>query len=629
MFMTGVLSGEWTCHSMASSFACVMVLCTLETLEVNAVGTSTKKAMNIHLGRACLRNMVLKTISNFATCFSHSNILSQNTYKETRDLVAAMAKTSWFIGGVKHKTKKKKTSTKASATLTIDGKLTLSLPGTAFAGTDPERERDPPPEPTPISFPAHVESEGRPWTEHDAPPSFQSLFSRILKPSDISEEHLKALNIKTLPKCSISELVPDALDGSSYLSPAMPPPQIEDDKPTGPPNEITRKRKDFDDRLAELRIDNDLAFRVLSKRVPVGTKPPRVAFMRKFYEGLENMSQYWDCSLDQYYDIFETHRGDDGGNCVKRQRLENGGFSPRRSPDQQSRPDFEKTVPILTSHSASSNSEAELNATDALRKEDQEIMDEASRHIRSTSATPEPQLQKRYKGRRNGTGRDMPDQFRTDTVRAFVEGAVWAFRTSLSIPRLPPIVQFNKLNLPVRQTGAVYRLPSDRTKARQGWQEGPILSLQVRADSEFQDENGKQREQMCRLDSLREIAGLLQLAQERRREGRKEVKPGEGMWWTTKPRWGGGEGGDAQNEIGNTDILQAAEELLGAAREKSGKPGKDRSRAPAKKTPAMLWKELKPGRGNWDPRTEYVAIGKEPSSEWDEVSTLDVEVYDI
>jgi hypothetical protein len=540
-----------------------------------------------------------------------------------------MAKTSWFIGGMKRKAKRKKTSTKATATLSIDGKLILSLPGTAFAATDPEKERDAPPEPTPISFPAHVESEGQPWTQHHPPPSFQSLFSRVLKPSDISEDHLKALNITTLSKCSVNDLVPAAPDGTSYLVPAVPLPQTEADKGPGPLDESTRKRKDFDDRLAELRIDNDLAFRVLSKRVPVGTKPPRVAFMRKFYEGLESMSQYWDCSLDQYYDVCETHRGDDGGNCVKRQRLEDGKFSPGSSPVQQFPLASDKAIPILTYQSSISNPEADLEAADALRKEEHHTVDEASRRIRSTSATPEPQVRHRYKGRRTGTGRDMPDQFRIDTARAFVEATVWAFRTSLSVPRMPPIVQFNKLNLPVRQTAAVYRLPSDRTKARQGWQEGPILSLQVRADTEFQDENGEQHEHTCRLDSLREIAGLLQLAQERRREGRKEVKPGEGLWWTTKPRWGSGEGGDAQNEIGNTDVLQAAEELLGAAKEKSGKSAKNRSRAPVKKTPAMLWKELKPGRGHWDSRTEYVAIGKNPNSDLDDVRTLDVDICNL
>lgn len=528
-----------------------------------------------------------------------------------------MAKISWFIGGVKHKAKKRKqANAKSKAAISIDGKLTLTLPGTAFAGLDPERERDPPNQATPVSFPTPVQSEGQDWTKDDPPPNFQSLFSRVVKPSNISKEHSQALNIKVLPKCSISELVPAALDGSSFLEPEVVS-KSGDETEHSP--ETVRKRKDFDDRIAELRIENDLAFRVLSKRLPAETKPPRIAFMRKFFEGLESMSLYWDCSLDQYYDVPETNRGDEGGNCVKRQRLENG-FSPRGSPDQQLPPDAEQAVPILPSKPSNAEHESSDTTNEAPSDINEEAHDEASRHIRSTSATPEPQVRKRYKGRRTGTGRDMPDQFRTDTVRAFVEGTVWAFRAQLSNPRMTPLVQFNKLNLPVRQTAAAYRLPPDRMKAREGWQEGPILSVQVRTETEFEDENGEKREPMCKLDGLREIAGLLQLAQERRREGRKEVRPGEGEWWATTPRWGGGEGGAMEHEISNADILQAAEEMLSAAWVKNGKWRKDSARDQKRKTPAMLWKELKPGRGNWDSRTKYVAIGKDPNSEWDDVS---------
>jgi hypothetical protein len=540
-----------------------------------------------------------------------------------------MAKTSWFIGGVKRKLKKPKTgSSKSKDTISQDGRLTIPSLGASFGGTDPEQERDAPPEATSVAFPTHEPRKGHAWTPDSPPPNFQSLFSRVLKPSDISEQHLQALNISVPPTCSVGELVPDAYDGSSYLEPKTPRPTSDaavNEDGAKANAEIARKRKEFDDRLAELRIDNDLAFRTLCKRVPAGTKPPRIAFMRKFYEGLESMSQYWDCSLDQYYEVSETDRGDDGEQCAKRQRLENG-FSPKGGTNEASATDGEHSLPILASQPSKGDAESKApppSAPNPQPPEAQDATDATSRHLRSTSVTPEPQTRKRYKGRRTSTGREMPDQFRVDTVRAFVEGTVWAFHSALSIPRVMPLVQFNKLNLPVRQTAAAYRMPSDRIKGRQGWQEGPMLSLQVRAETEFLDSDGEAREQMCKLDLLREVAGLLQLAQERRREGRKEIKPGEGKWWTQKPRWGGGEGGEAQNEVGNTDILAAAEELLGAAREREGKKAKDGRREPKKKTPALLWKELKVGRGNWDPRTEYIAIGKEPSSEWDEVCLPD------
>lgn len=126
------------------------------------------------------------------------------------------------------------------------------------------------------------------------------------------------------------------------------------------------------------------------------------------------------------------------------------------------------------------------------------------------------------------------------------------------------------------------------------------MGVQVRADTDFADNDGQTLEPKSRLDFMREIGGLLQLAQERRRAGRTEVKPGEGQWWTTKPRWGGGPGGEVEGEAGNADIVQMAEELLDGVKERRGKDGGKGPRR--KKTPALLWKEIRCGSGYWDPK---------------------------
>ena len=75
-----------------------------------------------------------------------------------------------------------------------------------------------------------------------------------------------------------------------------------------------------------------------------------------------------------------------------------------------------------------------------------------------------------------------------------------------------------------------------------------------------------------------------------------------------------------QNELGNSDIIEASEEYVEGAKEENAKKEKESSKSRKKKTPAMLWKELKPGRGYWDARTEYKAIGTRPDSESDDVS---------
>ena len=58
-------------------------------------------------------------------------------------------------------------------------------------------------------------------------------------------------------------------------------------------------------------------------------------------------------------------------------------------------------------------------------------------------------------------------------------------------------------------------------------------------------QNGKKpASQVEMLDLMREVAAMLLLGQERAREGKSPTIPGQGKWYTTVPRWGGGPGGE-------------------------------------------------------------------------------------
>ncbi|KAI6814390.1 hypothetical protein KC332_g2067 [Hortaea werneckii] len=503
---------------------------------------------------------------------------SQSSY------ASAMAKTSW-MAGPKRKRRDR----------------------TGVSATDPEEERDPPLEPTPVTFPTYQSSHAADWNDSKAPPNFQTLFARILKPADVSREHQDSLNIEIQPQCTSDDLLPLASDGTSYL-PSMAPQQAINAASYSDATKVdaatSRKRKDFDERLAELRVDNETAYRTLTRSLRNGVKAPRLAYMRKFWEGLENMGQYWDCSKDAYSEAPPSE--EDGEQSAKRQRLESTRNGHREGPNTQNtaNPDGDEAH---TSEGASSETERKRNAPA-----------NAVRDLMSTSSLAESS-ELRYSGWRTGTGRNMPDTFRADAVRAFVEGTVWPFQCTVSPPRQMPIVHFGKLRLPVRQTAGVYRLPKDRMKARQGCLEGPILALQVRSDTDFVDDDGCPLEGKSRLDLMRELGGMLQIAQERRREGKTEVRPGEGKWWTTVPRWGGGPGGEMEKEEGNADIVQASEDLLEGIKEARGRKKKDYSQGRVRKTPAMLWRELKCGSSTWDPKLDYTAIGKDPESPYDEV----------
>jgi hypothetical protein len=145
---------------------------------------------------------------------------------------------------------------------------------------------------------------------------------------------------------------------------------------------------------------------------------------------------------------------------------------------------------------------------------------------------------------------------------------------------------------------------------------------------------------------MRQLGALLLLAQERSREGRTETRPGEGRWWTTVPRWGGGAGGEVGNTGGNSDERLIAAEGLekeraagsrdtqrrlrqgtsqmeqvalntkkrergggesGSSGSSGGGGGKTRTR---RESAAEAYKRLEPGRPIWDSKVEYRRIGK-------------------
>lgn len=301
-------------------------------------------------------------------------------------------------------------------------------------------------------------------------------------------------------------------------------------------------RTAFETQLAEVQLDNDTAIRALTRTTKPGGIKPRLSYMRKFWEGAESVASYWDTSADQYYEAPLSGAKSDGDeNNAKRQRM-----------------DSEHEGLAVTTSSRPSN-RAESPLADSLSRETPDVdMDETTTEAASNPGAPESPLHQttrtRYKGRRTAAGKDMPDQFRGDMVKGFVHGVFLAFGAQVVPPRNAPHLQINRLNIPVRQTAAVYRVPRDRQRARGGFLQGPLLTVQCRPDIDFYGDNlsTKRRETKSRLDAMRELGGLLQLGQERQRQGKTQEQPNEGAWWTTVPRWGGGSGkAVATDEVGH------------------------------------------------------------------------------
>ncbi|EMC95538.1 hypothetical protein BAUCODRAFT_24586 [Baudoinia panamericana UAMH 10762] len=530
-----------------------------------------------------------------------------------------MARTSWFVGSEKRRVKKLRKRIARSSKATIVNSAEEAdddvYAGIGATFIDPDKERDVLPAlPSKITFPDYATFNG-PGSKATAPlPPLQTLFARVNKSSDVTGQHIDALNVDICLPCPLIELFPQP-DGKSYLPPVGP---LQDsgeayyaDLQPGHPLAIkAKKRKDFAERLAELEVDNDTGYRTITRSTKDGIKRPRLAHMRKFWAGLETMSHYWDCTLDQYYELPQLNELE---YKAKRQRLDSPvdvATHTNRDPSLEAASQINRLIPDVAA-GVEGNMGCEA-APGAKHGSDDRV---TPSHSGSPTAKAYFASRKRYKGRRTKTGKEMPDQFRTNTVKAFVEGSIWPFHYSLSVPRVAPIVQFGKLNVPVKQTAAIYRLPTEKAKARSGRLEGPVVAVQARAGIELPESPHMTDEARGRLDVMREIGGLLQIAQERRHEGKTEVKPGEGKWYTTTPRWGGGPGAETEAGDRNEEVVQVAEEVLSSIRA----PKDKHNSRPRRKTNEMLWQELRCGSGLWDPKTDYIAIGKDVGTPYDEI----------
>ncbi|PVI00510.1 hypothetical protein DM02DRAFT_655372 [Periconia macrospinosa] len=535
--------------------------------------------------------------------------------------------------------------------------------GALLAGQhDNQKERPPPSRPTPVTFPALVPPEPSPtasppaWTSGSST-GVSTHFLNLRKPSDITVDTLSILNVTFRPQCDFETLLSSSNDAQSHLPPKtwLEPPtqeQVDGSAPDATVKLLSSGRRvpdrnEFYSRAKELLFANEDAFSNLTRKPRGDRVPLRLAHFRKFWEGLDNVAYYWDTSLDEYLppkpqsapdsdgatpsDVNQNIDSSNNQPAVDSQATEEvksfsqpHQISPREE-EPRKKAKTEATSDETTAQSigsAETTSAASFTPTTSIS---------SSRALPARTVPPklpwapdadsQPRAQASndlskgsYKGYRVGNGAEMPIRYQNDCVRAFLEPITWAFGVTVAPHRRPPVLVMEHVRFPVRMTTAAWRMPQDRIKARQGWMEGPVMGVQCRQETSFGSTGDLQAESV--LDATRELGGLLLLAQERAREGKTEVRGGEGKWWTSKHRWGGGPGGEVGEATGASDATPEVETPKPEEKPTRTKLGSKERRRP---TPAEVWKTIRPGNPLWDPKTVYEAIGKDRDSEWDEI----------
>ncbi|KAG7108455.1 hypothetical protein HYQ44_020338 [Verticillium longisporum] len=163
-----------------------------------------------------------------------------------------------------------------------------------------------------------------------------------------------------------------------------------------------------------------------------------------------------------------------------------------------------------------------------------------------------------------------------------------------------------------------------------GLVDGPLGAVSARASTNFDTEADHT------IDFAREIVAALITAQHRAREGKTERRPGDGQWWTTERRWGGGQGGPIGREVdrdvvaGDKDAAPSNERKAEQATAALGSsssgarpgaaPGMPVSKRPRKQMSIYdNYRMVRPPSASWDQKTRYEAIGKVRGAGYDDI----------
>ncbi|KAF5566992.1 hypothetical protein FNAPI_867 [Fusarium napiforme] len=221
---------------------------------------------------------------------------------------------------------------------------------------------------------------------------------------------------------------------------------------------------------------------------------------------------------------------------------------------------------------------------------------------------------------RTSAGSSMPLEYRNNLITSFIKLVAYDFGCNVSPSRTEPRLHFSSpLGSGSRKSFCpsgclfIFQSPTTREAARAGVVHGPVAAVSARGTTDFTQPDPETAQS---LDLAREIVAALITAQHRAREGKTEKRFGEGEWWTTKKRWGGGPGGPIGREI-EKDQVQG---------DKDAKPS-DENGLPmplAKKPRKNMsiydnYRMIRPPSSTWDKKAQYEAIGRRKGADYDDI----------
>lgn len=487
--------------------------------------------------------------------------------------------------------------------------------------------------------------------KHPVPAASLVAFLQTLhRPPQVNDAYYRALGVHVHHNVLPEDIVPDpSLLPQSTGWDGITPERAQDanktfQKPLSNGNKSPDARI-YADRRRELSADNQAAFRTLRRIKPQPGKPAaRLGGSYEFFKQMDLMAAYWDDTSLPESLRHASHETDEAAHTLTAATAE-----PERKPQSagggeeggQDEPTAEQVV-FRTAPGSQMPASFRLDLVGAFVKL---VAYEFGCNLLSSRV--EPRLYLRTPGAPQKSGSSPPGTNAGSNKQTESGSDKEIASPNLKRhPRKEPVKSHFSSNC-----SFLFRMPITRDAARAGIVEGPVAAVSVRNATSFADPLEH------RLDLGRELIAALVTAQLRAREGKTEQRLGEGKWWATEKRWGGGQGGPIGREVENDDTAQHRDAGNGGGDDGGGtKQSPSISSLPqTSSSPSTTTKSPHPDRGrpsssnpnhnnnkrarkglstydnyrmvrkpasNWDKKTRYEAVGSVPGADYDDVFLL-------
>ncbi|KAH7018285.1 uncharacterized protein B0I36DRAFT_388525 [Microdochium trichocladiopsis] len=506
---------------------------------------------------------------------------------------------------------------------------------------------------------------------HIAADSLVPFLQTLYRPPQLDESYFKALGVHVHDNVSTEDIIPDpALLPQATGWEDMTPEHAQDvnkdfQRPLCNGNKSPDARI-YTDRRKELSADNQAAFRTLRRIKPEpGKQAVRLGGSYEFFKQMDLMAGFWDDTS------LPAQKSSEDDVSKQLAREDNDDHSPPGA------------TPILHPIDGSLDQAAHAlvaATTEPVRPHQQDDGKDDKHRVEG----PEQVVF------RTGVGSQMPASYRHDMVSAFIKLVAYDFGCNIAPSRVEPRLYLRAptsaeanqpstvpMTVPLSSPDEIkpkihgklvkepkcshlpsgctflFRMPTTREAARAGIVEGPVAAVSIRnatsftptssttspLDSRASSQPAKDEGSLdARLDLGREIIAALVTAQLRDREGRTEQRIGEGKWWASEKRWGGGQGGPIGREIDNNTEISSTHQV-GDEPDKMSPPS---SSSPSTKSPPQArthlqritpsnkrprktlsiydnYRMVRKPASNWDSKARYQAIGKQPGADYDDI----------